>query len=166
MIGAAIGAGVKVAGAIAGAIGGAQQMKKARKVLDGQRQDNQTWFDKEYNQDFTQRADTQALLNNVRTQADAQYKRAEQTAAITGATDESLAMQKGNANDMYAETISGINQQADAHKQSIMNRFLDTRSELANAELDTYKQGAQNYQNLAQNAGEAGKGMENISFKK
>lgn len=164
MIGAAIGAGVQVAGAIAGAIGGAQQMKKARKAIGQQQQDNQTWFDKEYNQDFTQRADTQALLNNVRTQTDAQYKRAEQTAAITGATDESLAMQKGNANTMYADTISNINQQADAHKESIMNRYLDTRTELANAEVETYKQGSQNYQNLAANAGKAGDSIGKMGF--
>lgn len=147
----AVGAAAGALGSIMGGIGAARQMKKARGVLENQLKENQEWFDREYNQDYTQRADAQAMLNRVRGQADQQYKRAEQMAAITGATDESLAMQKAAANDMYAQTLTGLGEQASRFKEGIMNRFLDTRASLNDKKYNTYLQQADQWQQMGAN---------------
>ena len=159
MMGGAIGAGIGILGSVAGAIGSSRRMKKARGVLQEQQRENQAWFDKEYNRDYTQRADAQALLERVRQQADNQYKRAEQMAAVTGATGESLAMQKAAANDMYAQTLTGLGEQASRFKEGVMNRFLDTRSQLNGRQYDSYVQGAQQWQQTAANAGQMASGI-------
>lgn len=156
LLGGAVGAGISTLGSIIGGIGSSRQMKKARGVLDDQMLQNQQWFDKEYNQDYTQRADAQAMLNRVRQQADNQYKRAEQMAAVTGATDESLALQKAAANDMYAQTLTGLGEQASRFKEGVMNRFLDTRANLDQQKYNTYVQGAQQWQQMGANMAQAG----------
>lgn len=151
VLGGAIGAGIGALGSIMSGIGSARQLKKARGVLEDQSKENQAWFDKEYNQDYTQRADAQAMLGRVRQQADNQYRRAEQMAAVTGATDESLAMQKAGANDMYAQTLTGLGEQASRFKEGVMNRFLDTRANLNQRQYDSYVQGAQQWQQVGAN---------------
>ena len=58
LIGSAIGA----VGSIFGGIKASKAMKKAKRNVEAQRQKNQDWYDRRYNEDATQRADAQRIL--------------------------------------------------------------------------------------------------------
>ena len=57
MIGSIIGAGMSAAGSIFGGIKAAKAMNQVRDNLEQRKSQNQAWFDKNYYQDATQRAD-------------------------------------------------------------------------------------------------------------
>lgn len=61
LIGSAIGA----AGSIFGGIKASKAMKKAKRNVEAQRQKNQDWYDRRYNEDATQRADAQRILTQT-----------------------------------------------------------------------------------------------------
>ena len=79
LIGSAIGA----AGSIFGGISASKAMKRAKKNVEAQRQKNQDWYDRRYNEDATQRADAQRILNTDRRE----YQTAKQTGGRFGGCD-------------------------------------------------------------------------------
>lgn len=147
MIGAAIGAATQIAGSILGGRAAAKAAKQANKLVNQQMEDNQAWYDKRYNENFLQRSDAQQALNYAREQADKLYKRAEGSAVVSGATDESLALQKEAGNELLADTTSNIAAQADAYKQQVEGQYLSTKSALNQQKLDILQQKAQGIAN-------------------
>ena len=94
MIGAIVGAASSLASGIAGGIKARKAARKANAVLDKQAKENEDWFNRRYNEDYTQSAEAQAALTKARELADEQYRKASGTAAVVGATDESVAQAK------------------------------------------------------------------------
>lgn len=144
-IGSFIGAGLSAIGALAGGIGQRRNNRRARRELDRQAKANEDWFNREYYQDYTQRADTQALLDNMRRTLDRQYRRAADTAVVTGATPAAAALQKAAANESYARTLSDVNAQAARFKDGIMDRYLRVQNDLASQKAATYSNRAQQW---------------------
>ena len=62
MIGSLVGAGLSAVGSIFGGISASKAMKRVKKNLQSQRQENENWYDRRYNEDATQRADAQRIL--------------------------------------------------------------------------------------------------------
>ena len=166
MISALIGGGLSVLGSVAGAIGSAQQMKKARKNLADQRSKNQTWYDKEYNTDYTQRADAQAVLNKTKEMADANRRRARNMGVVAGATDEAVAMDNEASNKMVSDTMGAINQSADAYKQNVQAQFKQTEQGLDNAEYQSHVAQANQIAQAGAQAGQAGASIVGSIFDK
>lgn len=164
MIGAAIGAGLSVAGGIIGGRAAAKAAKAANKIVDQQMTDNQNWYDKRYNENFLQRSDAQQALNYAREQARDLYSRAEGSAAVTGATDESLALQKEAGNKMLADTTSNIAAQADTYKQGIENQYMSQKSARINKRIGILQQKAQGIASAVQGVSAAGGGMMSADF--
>ena len=77
LIGSAIGA----AGSIFGGISASKAMKKIKSNVEAQRQKNQNWYDRRYNEDYTQRADAQRIL----TQTEESIKNRNRQAAVNNA---------------------------------------------------------------------------------
>ena len=144
----AIGAGLGIAGSVGSAIfGGSKAAKaanKANRLIERQKEDNQAWFDRRYHEDYSQTAEAQNLMNYAREQAEKQFRRAEGTAAVTGATDESIARAKQSANDMLSQTASNIAAQGTARKDSIEQQFLNTKNALTEQQVSNLQQKAQN----------------------
>ena len=161
-----IGGGISVLGSVAGAIGSAQQMKKARKDLADQRSKNQAWYDKEYNTDYTQRADAQAVLNRTKEMADANRRRARNMGVVAGATDEAVAMENEASNKMVSDTMGAINQSADAYKQNIQGQYRQAEQGLDNMEYNSHVQQAQQIAAAGAQAGQAGAGIVGSIFDK
>lgn len=65
LIGSIIGGGMKAAGSIFGGISASKAIKKAKRNIEAQRQKNQDWYDRRYNEDSTQRADAQRILTQT-----------------------------------------------------------------------------------------------------
>ena len=113
LIGSAIGA----AGSIFGGISASKAMKKIKSNVEAQRQKNQNWYDRRYNEDYTQRADAQRILTN-------RNKQAAGIQAVMGGTDESVAATKEANSKALADATSQIAAQADAHKDNIEATYM------------------------------------------
>lgn len=149
MIMSAIGAGLGAASSIIGGAAAAKAAKQANKLIEQQQKDNQTWFDRRYNEDYSQTAEAQNLMNYAREQAEKQFKRAEAAAAVTGATEESVARAKRDANEMLSQTASNIAAQGTARKDSIEQQYLNTKNSLTSQQVQNLQQKAQNIQAAA-----------------
>lgn len=155
MILGAIGAGLGVASAIIGGSKASKAAKQANKLIEQQQKDNQAWFDRRYNEDYSQTAEAQNLMNYARQEAEKQYRRAEGAAAVTGATDESVARAKQSANEMLAQTASNIAAQGTARKDAIEQQYLNTKNSLTQQQVQNLQQKAQNISAAAGQASSA-----------
>ncbi len=119
MIGSIIGAGMQAAGAIWGGISAAKSAKKVKQNIEEQKQKNQDWYDRRYNEDATQRADAQRLITMTEESIKKRNKAAAGTAAVMGGSTESVAAEKAVNNEALAETTSKIAADASARKDAI-----------------------------------------------
>lgn len=159
MIGALIGAATGLAGSIYGGIKASKAKKKAGRALDQAEKDNESWFNRRYNEDYTRSAEAQAALNRAKEYAVEQYKRAAGASAVSGATDESVALQKAAANQMIGDVTSDIVSQGTARKDAVESRYLNTKDNLRNQRISMYTGQAQNATNAAGGAMSAGMGL-------
>lgn len=154
-----IGSGLGIAGSIGAAIIGGSKAskaaKQANKLLEQQKTDNQAWFDRKYNEDYSRTAEAQNLMNYARQEAEKQFARAEASAAVTGATEESVARAKRGANEMLAQTASNIAAQGTARKDAIEQQYLNTKNSLTQQQVGNLQQKAQNISAAAGQASSA-----------
>lgn len=120
LIGSAIGA----AGSIFGGIKASKAMKKAKANIEAQRQKNQDWYDRRYNEDATQRADAQRILTQTEESIKQRNKQAAGTQAVMGGTDESVAAAKAANNQALADATSQIAANAEARKDNIEAAYM------------------------------------------
>ena len=76
-----LGALLSIGGSIAGGIAGANAASKQRRALQSMKDKNQAWYDKNYYQDPTQRADAQAAITRMKDVMQQRTQRAAGTAA-------------------------------------------------------------------------------------
>ena len=120
LIGAAIGA----AGSIFGGISASKAMKKMQSNIKAQRNKNQNWYDRRYNEDATQRADAQRILTQTEESIKQRNRSAAGSAAVMGGTDESVAAAKAANNQALADATSQIAANADARKDNIEAAYM------------------------------------------
>lgn len=156
MIGAIVGAASSLASGIAGGIKARKAARKANAVLDKQAKENEDWFNRRYNEDYTQSAEAQAALTKARELADEQYRKASGTAAVVGATDESVAQAKKAAGEVISDTASGIATNATARKDAVESQYLNTKNNISNQRLSIYNQQAANATQAANQGLQAG----------
>ena len=120
LIGSAIGA----AGSIFGGISASKAMKKIKSNVEAQRQKNQNWYDRRYNEDYTQRADAQRILTQTEESIKNRNKQAAGIQAVMGGTDESVAATKEANSKALADATSQIAAQADARKDNIEATYM------------------------------------------
>lgn len=148
---AAIGAATALGSAIYGAIKSRQAEKKSNQLIDTLKSDNQKWYDTQTTQDYTKRSDTQAILKKQKELLEEQYKTARATNAVAGGTDEALAMQKAQANDTLADTMTNIASQASALKDAVEQQYINQKNALTQQQAGVYSGQAQT---VAQAAGQ------------
>ena len=139
LIGSAIGA----AGSIFGAIKSSKAMKKAKLNVEAQRQKNQDWYDRRYNEDATQRADAQRILTQTEESIKQRNKAAAGSAAVMGGTDESVAAAKEANNKALADATSQIAADAEARKDNIEATYMQNDNALVE-QLNAIEQGKAN----------------------
>ena len=159
MIGAIIGAGASIASSL---IGGAQAKRaadNANKELENQRKKNEDWYNRRFNEDYTQSAEAQAAMTRARELAREQMAAARGTSAVMGGTEAGVAAQSQAANKMLADTMSGIAQQGQARKDAVESQYMQTEAALSQQQQNVYNQQAAN-STAAANAGmQAGMGL-------
>ena len=115
-----------VGSAVAGIVGGNATRKAAnrnQRLIDEAQNESKAWYEKEYNANFLDRSDARAAIAKTREMLNDRYKQAEASAAVTGATEESIARQKRDANEALAEVTSNIAERADAYKDAVRANY-------------------------------------------
>ena len=142
MFGAIIGGALGAANGILGGISKNNAIKKQMEMVSRQQRDNQDWYDRRYNEDSTQRADAQRLLQLTEESIKKRNKAAAGTAAVMGGTNESVAVEKEAGNQALADAVSQINAQGEARKAEIENQYLQRKEGLDNTmrDLESQKQ--------------------------
>lgn len=139
LIGSAIGA----VGSIFGGIKASKAMKKVKRNVEAQRQKNQDWYDRRYNEDATQRADAQRILTQTEESIKQRNKAAAGSAAVMGGTDESVAAAKEANNKALADATSQIAADAEARKDNIEATYMQNDNAFVE-QLNAIEQGKAN----------------------
>lgn len=133
MFGSIVGAGLSAVGSIFGGLSASKAMKKVRKNLQDQKQANQDWFDRRYNEDATQRADAQRVLAKTEESIRNRNREATGAQAVMGGTDESVAAAKAANNQALAEAASRIAVGSEARKEGIEQAYQQKDARLDDA---------------------------------
>lgn len=117
--GAIAGAALGAAGSIAGGIASSRARKKAKQYLEQQKKKNDSWFDRRYNEDETQRADAQRLLTMTEEAIKNRNKASAGTQAVMGGTEESVAADKAANAKALSDVTAQIAANAASRKDSV-----------------------------------------------
>jgi len=143
--------GIGLISSIFGANKAGRERRRMEQYLSQQDAENTAWYNKNALSDFTQRADTQNLIRNLRDNLDRRNQIASNTAVVTGATPEQQAVQKEQSNKVISDVYSNIGAQGQQYKDMITNRYLAMRQNFANQRMGMMEGKAQNYETLMAN---------------
>lgn len=156
ILGSAIGGALGIGGSIFGGISASKAMKKVKRNLEGQMKDNQNWYDRRYNEDATQRADSQRILTMTNENVKQRNRQAAGAQAVMGGTEESVAAAKAANNQAIADATSQIAVNGERRKDQIEQQYLQTKADL-NDKLNNLEQGkAQAVSQAVQGVAQAG----------
>lgn len=161
MLGAIVGGALKVGGAIAGGIMGAKSARKQARMIADEKNKNQAWFDRRYNEDSTQRAEAQAAITKMREAMKDRTAAAAGTSAVMGGTEESMAIEKEAQNKALAEAMSNIAINGEARKDAIEAQYQARDAQLFDAQLGNEQQRANNITGAIGGMSSAGSGIMN-----
>lgn len=135
-----IGTALGVAGSIFGGMAASRAMKEAKEQVEKERERNDSWFDRAYNENATQRADAQRVLTMTEESIRQRNKAARARQAVTGGTEESTAAEKEASGRAMADAASRIAAAGAARKDAVDAAYRDRDAELA-GELQGFETG-------------------------
>ena len=159
MIGSLVGAGLSAVGSIFGGISASKAMKKVKKNLQAQKQANQDWYDRRYNEDATQRADAQRILTKTEESIKNRNRQAAGAQAVMGGTEESVAAAKAANNQALADATSQIAVNAEARKDQIEQTYQQKDAQINDALNNLEINKAQAISSAVQGVAQAGAGI-------
>lgn len=116
-----------VLGNIYGGIKTAELQKQQQAELDKEKRFNEALFNKEYYQDVLKRSENQSFLRELNRNQKENQKRAERSAAITGATPEAEAAQAKADSDIYAQAVNRMAGLASQRKDMALANYANKR---------------------------------------
>lgn len=150
---------MQVGGAAMSAIAGARAYRNQMKNLRKQERENQNWYDRRYNENATERADSVALNEQAKQHFAERMAQHQGTAAVMGGTNAQLAAEKNAEAAGYAAQQAQRQQMADTRKDTIENKFLANKTNIQNKMLEMEAQRAQGIQAAASQMAQAGSDM-------
>ena len=151
MITEIVSAGIGLGGAIYGGIKAGQERKRMENYLTTQESGNEAQFNKDYYADYTNRADTQALMKKMRDNLKQENKITNQTAVVTGATPEAVNVQKDQNNKVVTNTMSNVAASGQQWKDRVQDRYLNMKNNYAQMRYGNMAASAASYENLMGN---------------
>ena len=162
ILGSAIGGSLGIGASIFGGISASKAMKKIKKNLQSQMQENQDWYDRRYNEDATQRADAQRILTMTNENIKQRNQQAAGAQAVMGGTEESVAAAKAANNQALADSTSQIAVNTERRKDQIESQYMQTKADL-NDKLNNLEQArAQSTAQAVQGVAQAGSNMASV----
>lgn len=159
LIGSIAGGALGAAGSIFGGISASKAMRRVKKNLQAQKEANQNWYDRRYNEDATQRADAQRILTQTEESIRNRNRQAAGAQAVMGGTDESTAAAKAANAQALADATSQIAVNAENRKDQIEQTYQQRDSQINEAlnKLEINK--AQAISQAVQGVAKAGAGI-------
>lgn len=143
LFGSIAGGALGAAGSIFGGISASKAMRRVKKNLQAQKEANQNWYDRRYNEDATQRADAQRILTQTEESIRNRNRQAAGAQAVMGGTDESTAAAKAaNAQalaDATSQIAAGAENRKDQIEQTYQQRDSQINEALNNLEMNNGK---------------------------
>lgn len=133
LIGSIAGGALGAAGSIFGGISASKAMRRVKKNLQAQKEANQNWYDRRYNEDATQRADAQRILTQTEESIRNRNRQAAGAQAVMGGTDESTAATKAANAQALADATSQIAVNAENRKDQIEQTYQQRDSQINEA---------------------------------
>ena len=164
MVTAGLGGAAALLSSIYGGVTSSIQNKKARELIQQQRDENRRWYDIQMARDYTRRSDVQAAINRQRELLDEQYKRARATNAVAGGTDEALALQQQGANQALSNTMTDIASQASSYKDNVERQYRQQDAAINQQQAQDLRQQAAASAKAASQAVNAGLNLEGIEL--
>lgn len=159
LFGSIAGGALGAAASIFGGISASKAMRRVKKNLQAQKEANQNWYDRRYNEDATQRADAQRILAQTEESIRNRNRQAAGAQAVMGGTDESTAAAKAaNAQalvDATSQIAAGADNRKDQIEQTYQQRDSQINVALNNMEINK----AQAISQAVQGVAKAGAGI-------
>lgn len=130
IIGSAIGGTLGVGASIFGGISASKAMNKVKNNLESQARENQSWYDRRYNEDATQRADAQRILTITNENIKQRNRQAAGAQAVMGGTEESVAAAKAANNQALTDAVSQIAVNGERRKDQIEGQYMHDKANL------------------------------------
>ena len=159
LIGSIAGGALGAAGSIFGGISASKAMSRVKKNLQAQKEANQNWYDRRYNEDATQRADAQRILTLTEESIRNRNRQAAGAQAVMGGTDESTAAAKAANAQALADATSQIAAGAENRKDQIEQTYQQRDSQINEALNNLEINKAQAISQAVQGVAKAGAGI-------
>lgn len=159
MIGTILGAVTGAASSIAGGIKARRAERAYKREMAGLQKKQSDWYNQRMNEDYTQRADVQRLLNNSRQEAEKQINNAAARSVVSGGTDESVMAARQAANSGLTDATTQAAAQASAYKDAVDQQNQKNIANAASQNMSYYAQYASNSQQAANEGMKAGMGI-------
>ena len=159
LIGSIAGGALGAAGSIFGGISASKAMRRVKKNLQAQKEANQNWYDRRYNEDATQRADAQRILTQTEESTRNRNRQAAGAQAVMGGTDESTAAAKAANAQALADATSQIAVNAENRKDQIEQTYQQRDSQINEALNNLEINKAQAISQAVQGVAKAGAGI-------
>lgn len=159
LIGSIAGGALGAAGSIFGGSSASKAMRRVKKNLQAQKQANQNWYDRRYNEDATQRADAQRILTQTEESIRNRNRQAAGAQAVMGGTDESTAAAKAANAQALADATSQIAVNAENRKDQIEQTYQQRDSQINEALNNLEINKAQAISQAVQGVAKAGAGI-------
>ena len=159
LIGSIAGGALGAAGSIFGGISASKAMRRVKKNLQAQKEANQNWYDRRYNEDATQRADAQRILTQTEESIRNRNRQAAGAQAGMGGTDESTAAAKAANAQALADATSQIAVNAENRKDQIEQTYQQRDSQINEALNNLEINKAQAISQAVQGVAKAGAGI-------
>lgn len=159
LIGSIAGGALGAAGSIFGGISASKAMRRVKKNLQAQKEANQNWYDRRYNEDATQRADAQRILTQTEESIRNRNRQAAGAQAVMGGIDESTAAAKAANAQALADATSQIAVNAENRKDQIEQTYQQRDSQINEALNNLEINKAQAISQAVQGVAKAGAGI-------
>lgn len=132
MIGTAaiIGGAAGALGGLLGSNGRNDAIRRQIAMLQQMEKDNKNWFDRRYNEDATQRADAQRILQITEDRIRKRNKAAAGREAVMGGATEDTMREKEAGNQAMADAVSQINAAGEQRKDQIEQQYRQQKNAL------------------------------------
>lgn len=159
LFGSIAGGALGAAASIFGGISASKAMRRVKEQLQAQKQANQNWYDRRYNENATQRADAQRILAQTEESIKNRNRQAAGVQAVMGGTDESTAAAKAANAQALADATSQIAAGADNRKDQIEQTYQQRDSQINGALNNMEINKAQAISQAVQGVAKAGAGI-------
>lgn len=113
------GAGVGLASGVYGMFKSASAAKEQKKALENATSRENAWYNRNYYQNYLDSSESQAAIKRVEDSLKRHNQIAQGTAAVTGATPESVLAEQENSQKLMSDTVASLAARGDEKKSRI-----------------------------------------------